>query len=341
MRLRPRLPERCTATARTGRYLLSGTWLYRSDMSDVGLTDGLVARSVAGSRRVVCGDCPQRVQRRQLHQQPACTGGSAGTAGTSRCPASAFRHAMCRRASRCWIVRFESVNYRATVWLNGHELGSHTGAYLPFEFDLPNRFLHPGGVNRLIVRVDDRRSPTDMPPGPGGLWFNFGGLQREVYLRAVQVADLAAGPGAAGAAPARPAPPGCRSRWWYATSRPSRQTVQAPRHLREGRASASAKPRSPRTERGPPEPPFASPNPSLWQPGHPYLYTARLTLLDARPRGRSAATSPTAVSAASRSAPTGGWRSTGGLSTFAAYSCTSSSSTLPAALSRRAAGAAR
>ena len=46
------------------------------------------------------------------------------------------------------------------------------------------------GVNRLIVRVDDRRSPASLPPGPGGQWWNYGGLQREVYLRSVQRADM-------------------------------------------------------------------------------------------------------------------------------------------------------
>jgi len=46
------------------------------------------------------------------------------------------------------------------------------------------------GVNRLIVRVDDRRGPGDLPPGPSGGWWNFGGIQREVYLRSVQRADL-------------------------------------------------------------------------------------------------------------------------------------------------------
>ena len=62
------------------------------------------------------------------------------------------------------------------------------GAYLPFEFDLSG--LRPG-VNRLIVRVDNRRAPADLPPGPGGGWWNFGGILREVYLRAVQRADIA------------------------------------------------------------------------------------------------------------------------------------------------------
>ena len=73
------------------------------------------------------------------------------------------------------------------MWLNGHEVGSHVGAYLPFEFDLSH--LRPG-VNRLIVRVDNRRTAADLPPGPGGQWWNYGGILREVYLRAVQSADL-------------------------------------------------------------------------------------------------------------------------------------------------------
>ena len=58
-------------------------------------------------------------------------------------------------------LRFGSAVYHATVWLNGHQLGSHGGANVPFEFDLSD--LGPG-VNRLIVRVDNRRTPADLPP---------------------------------------------------------------------------------------------------------------------------------------------------------------------------------
>ena len=83
---------------------------------------------------------------------------------------------------------FESVNYNATVWLNGHRLGSHTGAYLPFEYTL--NYLHPG-VNRLIVRVDNRRNGGDLPARPGGQWWNYGGILDAVYLRPVARADLA------------------------------------------------------------------------------------------------------------------------------------------------------
>jgi beta-glucuronidase len=88
-----------------------------------------------------------------------------------------------------WAVRFESVNYRARVWLNGREVGSHAGAYLPFTMLLDR--LNRRGVNRLVVRVDSRRTSTDLPPGrlsprtglPTGGWWNYGGILREVYLQ--------------------------------------------------------------------------------------------------------------------------------------------------------------
>jgi beta-galactosidase/beta-glucuronidase len=101
-------------------------------------------------------------------------------------PSGAFARYVPASARR-WIVRFDAVNYRARVWLNGHLIGSHVGQAVPFELDL-NRVR--SGVNRLIVRVDNRLSPTDLPPGPGKGWWDYGGILREVYLRAVQIADL-------------------------------------------------------------------------------------------------------------------------------------------------------
>lgn len=98
-----------------------------------------------------------------------------------------------------WIVRFESVNYRATVYLNGTKIGENAGAYLPFEFVLPGRLLKRKGSNRLLVRVDNRRTADDLPPmgyslsrgTPTGGWWNYGGLLREVYLRRISYTDFA------------------------------------------------------------------------------------------------------------------------------------------------------
>ena len=59
------------------------------------------------------------------------------------------------------IRRHEAVGGRsqarrvAEVWLNGVHVGTHTDPYVPF--DLPAPGLRPGGVNTLVVRVDNRK----------------------------------------------------------------------------------------------------------------------------------------------------------------------------------------
>ncbi len=174
----PQVPpeQALTRDGWVNRYLLDGTWLYRADTTDTGVAAGWW-RNVADTT----GWGPVSVPN-AYNAGDFSTASMDGWVGWYRkdfvLPAGAARQ---------WIVRFESVNYRAEVWLNGHLLGTHAGAYVAFELDL--RFVRRG-VNRLIVRVDDRRSPTDIPPGPGGGWWNDGGIVREVYLRPVERADL-------------------------------------------------------------------------------------------------------------------------------------------------------
>jgi beta-glucuronidase len=95
-----------------------------------------------------------------------------------------------------WVLRFESVNYRATVWLNGRRIGSHAGGYVPFE--MIARRARRTGTNQLVVRVDSRRRALDVPNvavRKGGRyvggWWNYGGILREVYLRKVERLDFA------------------------------------------------------------------------------------------------------------------------------------------------------
>jgi Glycosyl hydrolases family 2, TIM barrel domain/Glycosyl hydrolases family 2, sugar binding domain len=168
----------------TDRWLLGGGWLYRADRADVGLPEGWW-RDTATTAGWSAVSVPNAYNARDFS-----TASMAGYVGWYRrdftLPAAAFASYV-PAADRKWIIRFESVNYSATVWLNGHELGTHAGAYLPFEFLLTG--LRPG-VNQLVVRVDDRRTPADLPPGPSGGWWNYGGILQEVYLRAVQGADL-------------------------------------------------------------------------------------------------------------------------------------------------------
>ena len=101
------------------------------------------------------------------------------------------------RARLDWLVRFESVNYRSRVWLNGVPIGRNTGAYLPWDLRIPRSALKRTGTNRLVIRVDNRRLRTDFPPSgltgsgdPAGGWWNYGGLLREVYLQRVDRIDI-------------------------------------------------------------------------------------------------------------------------------------------------------
>lgn len=92
-----------------------------------------------------------------------------------------------------WILQFNSVNYRATVYLNGRKIGAHTGGYLPFELDA--RTIK-GGVNRLVIRVDSRLSEYSIPSQElrndvlTGGWWNYGGMLREVVIRRVKDWDI-------------------------------------------------------------------------------------------------------------------------------------------------------
>lgn len=167
-----------------GRRTIDGPWLLRLDPDDTGLgqrlfaqttTEGWTATSVPSAWNA--GD----------DSTASFTGSVAWYRKDFRLPS--------RARTLSWIARFESVNFRATVWLNGRKLGDHVGGYLPFEFDLAN--VTRGGVNRLVVRVDNRRPLNDLTgaagelPIPPGGWWNYGGLLREVVLRQVDRVDVA------------------------------------------------------------------------------------------------------------------------------------------------------
>ncbi|MGI8902621.1 MAG: glycoside hydrolase family 2 protein [Solirubrobacteraceae bacterium] len=256
----------------SGRYLLGGAWLYRADRGDVGVAQGWWRGGDATD-----GFAPITVPN-SYNARDFSTTSMHGYVGWYRkdftLPAGAFARNV-RARDRHWIVRFESVNYRATVWLNGHQIGTHAGAFLPFEIDLTG--LH-GGLNRLIVRVDDRRSGSDLPPGPGGGWWNFGGILREVYLRAVQRADLKL-------VQVRPLLP-CRSCAAAIHEQALVRNVTAAPQTVHLKGLYGTVPLDFGVRRIPPHGTWTArssitiAHPRLWAPDHPTLYHASLTLSD-------------------------------------------------------------
>ncbi|MFN8467369.1 MAG: glycoside hydrolase family 2 TIM barrel-domain containing protein [Caldilineaceae bacterium] len=105
-------------------------------------------------------------------------------------------------------LRFGSVNYLASVWVNGELAGRHEGGHLPFEFDI-SALVRPQ-QNRLVVCVDgalapDRVPPGNVPPDPNDVFSNqnypaasfdffpYCGIHRPVWITARHpdgIADL-------------------------------------------------------------------------------------------------------------------------------------------------------
>jgi beta-glucuronidase len=251
----------------TGRHLLSGTWLFRRDARDRGQSGRWFRHTSArGWDRI---SVP--------HAWNAGDDSTESMAGSVSWYRRDFRLPR-SGANDAWIVRFESVRYRATVWLNGRLVGRHEGAYLPWELRLrPDRRR----TNRLVVRVDSRREQTDLPPSrvtlegqPGGGWWNYGGILREVYLRRVRGVDLQN----VQVRPSEVSPSSATidfsadARSY--SSRRIRVRVSARFGDRSvGLGSATLGPGRTRTVRGR----LTLPSPRLWSPASPNLYPVRLT----------------------------------------------------------------
>ena len=271
----PPTPGALYRDGQSGRYLFGGTWLYRADPSDVGQSQGWWQNAAATD-----GWTPVTVPN-AYNAGDLSTLSNTGYVGWYRrdftLPAHAFASYV-PASARQWIIRFESVNYRATVWLNGRLVGSHTGAYLPFEFDLRPQ----PGVNRLIVRIDDRRGQADLPP-VGDTWWNYGGLLREVYLRTAQRADIQL----VQVRPVLPCPTCAAIVEEQAQIRNVTGTAQTVglRGWFGNLALDFGHARIPAHATWIAHAQVVVGRPQLWAPGHPSLYRATLSLTD--PQGRS------------------------------------------------------
>jgi beta-galactosidase/beta-glucuronidase len=74
------------------------------------------------------------------------------------------------------ILHFGAVDYRATVWVNGHVAAHHEGGYTPFQVDI-TRLSVPGEPITLVVRAEDDphelakpRGKQDWQLAPHSIW---------------------------------------------------------------------------------------------------------------------------------------------------------------------------
>lgn len=87
------------------------------------------------------------------------------------------------------LLHFGAVDWKADVWVNGISVGSHTGGYTPFSFDITAALAKD--ENTLRVRVWDPTDEGYQPRGkqvnnPNGIWYTpVSGIWQTVWLEAV------------------------------------------------------------------------------------------------------------------------------------------------------------
>jgi beta-glucuronidase len=170
----------------TERQLLGGTWYFRQDdLLTQGDTERWYAQTDLNGWTAI--KVPHNWNGRDTELDKSSVGWYRKEFTLPKVPKDELKRTF-------WKVRFEGVNYRSQVWLNGREIGVYTG-YFPFEVKLDGLRK---GRNTLVVKVSSLRSSRDLTHwrpaafngfGTGG-WWNFGGLLREVYVRKIDTVDI-------------------------------------------------------------------------------------------------------------------------------------------------------
>ena len=95
------------------------------------------------------------------------------------------------------LLHFGAVDWKADVWVNDVKVGSHTGGYAPFSFDITAALNAKN--NKLVVKVWDPTDKGYQPRGkqlsnPHGIWYTpVSGIWQTVWLEPVtkkHIADL-------------------------------------------------------------------------------------------------------------------------------------------------------
>jgi beta-galactosidase/beta-glucuronidase len=93
------------------------------------------------------------------------------------------------QAGEVVLLHFGAVDYECTVWLNGKEVGTHRGGYLPFTFDITRHLV--AGENELVASVWDPSDQGLQQRGkqvlePKGIWYTpVSGIWQTVWLEVV------------------------------------------------------------------------------------------------------------------------------------------------------------
>lgn len=178
------------------------------------------------------------------------------------------------------VLHFQAANYVARVWLNDTFLGENRDGFLPFEFEAGDA-ISADDENALAVSVDSASHPGDVP-GDQVQWRSFGGLTREVTLRAtdplyIDNVEIDASPTAGGAGETT-------VRIFLRNSRPAAAQARATATILDPQGKAvltlDASQKVASGASAVLEAAGSIPAALLWSPDTPHLYTCAVSLAD-------------------------------------------------------------
>jgi beta-glucuronidase len=171
---------------------LSGQWTYSKDLYRTGLTDinGWVAKSRMQRYRDIDVAAIEAKGGVEFFEFDLDRGPIIHVPGAWNAAAPELRYydgliwfqrkfsAQALQDKRAFL-RFEAVNYRAYVYLNGKEVGRHEGGFTPFVLEVTEALR--SGENRLVVGVDSTHDAQSIPTFITD-WDLYGGITRPVRL---------------------------------------------------------------------------------------------------------------------------------------------------------------
>lgn len=171
------------------------------------------------------------------------------------------------------LVHFGAVDWHATVWVNGQQVGEHRGGFVPFSFDVTEALRTDGKPNELVVAAADPTDTGTQPRGkqvlkPHGIFYTaVTGIWQTVWMEPVPARHIKS----------LKITPQIDDGTVTVAVRSSSPGAARVRVLRDAKSIAAAVTGD---KAGEDAVTLTVPTDRLWSPDNPYLYGLRVELLD-------------------------------------------------------------
>lgn len=164
---------------------LGGTWQFAYDDGNVGIAERWFGGARQFDREITVPFPPESA--------------ASGVHDPSPHPIVWYRKEFQRPVGDLVLLHFGAVDYRAQVWVNGHQVTSHAGGHAPFHVDITSALVD-GPDQVVVVRAEDRLDDLTQPrgkqhwePEPAAIWYHrTTGIWQPVWLESVPATHIAA-----------------------------------------------------------------------------------------------------------------------------------------------------